>query len=163
MAETNNQSEFVRTYHFRCGMVAVQEECTLEQDKKIIQLLSALDVDQGKFDLGKLTFDKIVHLIVHQGVLEQFLSIVLDVKENPQNNGFDDLKRSEIAAVINDFFSLSPALRIWLGTGKFVQGLLSAFAPPTRTSTWTSQETMPDSSDTLPANSQATSETQTKS
>jgi hypothetical protein len=154
-----------KEYRFKCGIRAYQEECTLKQDKEILKLLSSVDVGEGKVDLKQFTFEKIVELVSEQGVLEKFLDIVLTVAEEEERGTQDwgDLKRSEVTAVIHDFFTLSPVLKMWLGTGKFAAGLLSALGSRANTSTRTLSETINNTELTPGPSLQDTSEEQTKS
>jgi len=154
-----------KEYKFKCGIHAYQEECTLRQDKEILKLLSTVDVGEGKVELKQFTFEKIVELVSEQGVLEKFLDIVLEVPDSvmeEQAVDWGDLKRSEVTAVIHDFFTLSPVLKMWLGTGKFAAGLLSALGSRASTSTPISSETISTTDRTPDPNLQDTSEEQTK-
>jgi hypothetical protein len=143
-------AEDQKTYNFKCGITAYQEECTLAQDKQLSAILI-------KFDLGELqSFKdvKIMHLftkLVEDDMLYQILDIILIPEYIPDplaESKWNNLRRSEVVSVFEDFFTLSPALEKWFGIGKFVQVLraISNTAMPDSISDL--QKTIPNTSNT---------------
>lgn len=156
------KTDLTKIYRFRNGMIASQEECTLDQDKQLLKLFSEMELGDSSFDLSKLTFEKLVRIVTEQGAVEKFLEIVLRMEIETGSTDFGSLHRSEVAEVIKDFFELSPVLKICLGTGRFAQALLSAFVLRTKASTQSSSATTTDSEDTSKEELPDTSEEQTK-
>lgn len=139
-----------KTYNFKCGITAYQEECTLAQDKQLSAILI-------KFDLGELQSlkdVKIEHLftkLIENDMLYQILDIILIPEYIPDpltESKWNNLRRSEVVSVFEDFFTLSPALEKWFGIGRFVQVLraISNTAMPDSISDL--QKTTPNTSST---------------
>ena len=125
-----DRKEEVRTdrkeYHFKCGLKAVQEECTLAQDKQLIKVLSKLQFKDIN-DLRNMPIADIINMLCDNDIIEQILGIILQIRADDLNYvEWDKLKRSEVAEVIEDFFTLSPVLMKWFGNGNFAQVLKSA-------------------------------------
>ena len=128
-----DRKEEVRTdrkeYHFKCGLKASQEECTLYQDKQLIKVLSKLQFKDIN-DLRNMPIADIINMLCDNDIIEEIFNIILkrdvrDTANNPEPD-WSDLKRSEVAEVIEDFFTLSPVLMKWFGNGNFAQVLKSA-------------------------------------
>ena len=125
-----DRKEEVRTdrkeYHFKCGLKASQEECTLYQDKQLIKVLSKLQFKDIN-DLRNMPIADIINMLCDNDIIEQILGIILQIRADDLNYvEWDKLKRSEVAEVIEDFFTLSPVLMKWFGNGNFAQVLKSA-------------------------------------
>ena len=117
-----------KEYNFKCGIKAYQEECTLEQDKKLLKVLSKIEFKDIN-DLRNMRIGDIVNTIIDKDIIgEIFFTILILDADNIKVPfpGWDSLKRSEVAEVIEDFFTLSPVLTKWFGNGNFAQVLKSA-------------------------------------
>lgn len=139
-----------KTYNFKCGISAYQEECTLAQDKALSAILIKLDLGE----LQSLKDIKLEHLftkLIENDMLYQILDIILipeDIPDPVAESKWNNLRRSEVVSVFEDFFTLSPALEKWFGIGKFVRVLraISNTAMPDSISDL--QKTIPNTSST---------------
>lgn len=114
-----------KNYNFKCGIKAYQEECDYAQDKQILALLKTLEVK----DLNSLTVNDILTKITDDDNLLKFLEIILVTESDVIQGWSHKLKRTEIAEVVDDFFTLSPVLKKWFGTGKFGVASLLGLSP----------------------------------
>lgn len=114
-----------KDYHFKCGIIASQEECTLAQDKNLIRVLSKVNFKDVN-DLRNMPIADIINMLCENNIIEKIFDIILKVNDHPENWHWGLLKRSEVAEVIEDFFILSPVLIKWFGNGNFAQVLKSA-------------------------------------
>ena len=114
-----------KDYHFKCGIIATQEECTLAQDKNLIRVLSKINFKDVN-DLRNMPIADIINMLCENNIIEKIFDIILKVNDHPENWHWGLLKRSEVAEVIEDFFTLSPVLIKWFGNGNFAQVLKSA-------------------------------------
>jgi UDP-glucose 6-dehydrogenase len=114
-----------KDYHFKCGIIATQEECTLTQDKELIRVLSKINFKDVN-DLRNMPIADIINMLCENDIIEKIFDIILKVHDSPENWKWGLLKRSEVAEVIEDFFTLSPVLIKWFGNGNFAQVLKSA-------------------------------------
>lgn len=143
-------AEDKKNYNFKCGISAYQEECTFAQDKQLSAILIKLDLGQ----LQSLKDVKIAHLftkLIENDMLYQILDIILIPEYIPDplaESKWNNLRRSEVVSVFEDFFTLSPALEKWFGIGRFVQVLraISNTAMPDSISDL--QKTIPNTSST---------------
>lgn len=139
-----------KTYNFKCGITAYQEECTLAQDKQLSAILIKLDLGE----LQSLKDVKIEHLftkLIENDMLYQILDIILIPEYIPDplaESKWNNLRRSEVVSVFEDFFTLSPALEKWFGIGKFVQVLRAISNTAIPDSISDLQKTMPNTSST---------------
>lgn len=119
-----------KQYHFKCGITAAQEECNLLQDKKLLLIVKELDLKDTD-SLKDMKIADIINLLLGKEIIEKVLDVILiDVKqEGKVKTGWYNLKRSELVEVFEDFFTLSPVLKKWFGTGRseVVSKLVSAF------------------------------------
>lgn len=99
-----------KSYTFSNGVTASQDELTIEQDYKLMDLLSELGIGEGK-ELLETPIRDIIGKLVKNDLLSKFLRIILRV-ENQNTDltpvNWKKLKNSELQEVINDFFSLNP-------------------------------------------------------
>jgi hypothetical protein len=115
-----------KEYRFKCGITAAQEECSLLQDKQLLLILKELDFKDTE-ELKNMKVADIINLLLGKEIIEKVLDVILiDVSSI---KGWDKLKRSELVEVFEDFFTLSPVLTKWFGSGRSeaVSKLASAF------------------------------------
>lgn len=122
-----------KQYHFKCGITAAQEECNLLQDKKLLLILKELDF-MNTDSLKNIKVNDIINLLLGKEIIEKVLDVILiDVKQEAKvKTGWYDLKRSELVEVFEDFFTLSPVLKKWFGTGRLEAVLKLASASMTK-------------------------------
>ncbi len=95
-----------KTYKLSIGITATQEELTIEQDYRLMEILSDLGVDEGKDLLSHSIKDLIVRLIKND-LLSGILNVILTVNTRSEYD-WKKLKNSELNQIITDFFSLNP-------------------------------------------------------
>lgn len=118
-----------KEYHFKCGITAAQEECNLAQDKQLLNILKELDFKDTD-SLKEMKIADIINLLLGKEIIEKVLDVILiNVNFTDECSGWHHLKRSELVEVFEDFFTLSPVLKKWFGTGRseVVSKLASAF------------------------------------
>lgn len=120
----NNPEIDRKTYQFKCGITASQEEPTYKSDKKILTILKKLEIGDVK-NLNELQIGKLLSLLLEQDILIELLDIILIDKQIPAGKSLENLTRAEIIQVMKDFFDFSPELKALFGTGKLVQALQS--------------------------------------
>lgn len=113
-----------KNYNFKCGIKAYQEECDYAQDKEILALLKSVEIGELK-DFGELSIAKLIDKIIVNDLIGKLFNIILITEEVCEQN-WDKLKRSEVIEVLQDFFTLSPVLQKWFGTGNSVVDTLLA-------------------------------------
>lgn len=114
-----DKTEQRKEYHFKCGITAAQEECNLLQDKKLLLIVKELDFKDTD-SLKEMKIADIINLLLGKEIIEKVLDVILiDIKqEGKVKTGWYNLKRSELVEVFEDFFTLSPVLKKWFGTGR---------------------------------------------
>jgi hypothetical protein len=111
-----------KSYKFSIGINASQEELTIEQDYKIMELLSELGIEDGK-EILNTSIKDIIGKLVKNDLLSKLLNVILSVKENKSEPNWKKLKNSELNEVIKDFFSLNPLVLMLFKSLGSVQGI----------------------------------------
>lgn len=96
--------EIIKKYKFRCGLEASQEELTLEQDYRIMDLIKSVNLS----DLSATTIADLIKTLSENKLIEKFLSIIFSIEEENKIQSFAKLKNSELKEVVTDFFILNP-------------------------------------------------------
>ncbi|MBX7046654.1 MAG: hypothetical protein K1X86_12545 [Ignavibacteria bacterium] len=94
----------IKRYKFSCGLEASQEELTLEQDYRIMDLIKSVNLS----DLGNTTIADLIKTLSENKLIEKFLSIIFSINDEEQIKSFSKLKNSELKEVVTDFFTLNP-------------------------------------------------------
>ena len=115
-----------KSYKFSNGIEAWQEELTIEQDYKLMDLLSELGIGEGQ-ELMNTPIKDIIGKLVKNDMLSKLLNIILTAKDKITDEGgntpaglvdWKTLKNSELQEVMTDFFSLNPlVLQLFRGLG----------------------------------------------
>lgn len=115
-----------KSYKFSNGIEATQEELTIEQDYKLMDLLSELGIGEGQ-ELMNTPIKDIIGKLVKNDMLSKLLNIILTEKDKIVDEGgntlaglvdWKTLKNSELQEVMTDFFSLNPlVLQLFRGLG----------------------------------------------
>lgn len=115
-----------KNYKFSIGISATQEELTIEQDYKLMDLLSELGIGEGQ-ELLNTPIKDIIGKLVKNDLLSKMLEIILTVTGPllddqtiplKEDKNWLKLKNSELQEVITDFFSLNPlVLQLLKGLG----------------------------------------------
>jgi len=96
-----------KTYKFKNGITAVQEEIDTEQFHSIIVLLADVDVQ----NLDEIKSFKFLKILKKKNIIAKFLSVILkDTNGNPIPDSKLILKFSDFKKVYDDFFSFNPEL-----------------------------------------------------
>lgn len=112
------ESEITRkTYKFSNGITAHQEECTRRQDIQLIPLLKELEIPELS-QIYNMTLVDLAQKIYASPILDKILNIILIDISGVYADCWQELKRSEVIEVIQDFFTLSPGLTKLFGTGR---------------------------------------------
>lgn len=106
-----------KNYEFKNGIVAHQEECTREQDSRLLPLLQELEIPDMD-DIYKMTLVDLAQKIYTSPVLDKIFDVIVIIDANEYDQGWNSLKRSEVIQVIEDFFTLSPGLKKLFGIGR---------------------------------------------
>lgn len=98
----------MKTYKIDKELTAYQDELTLEQDAKLAELLSDVNLD----NVESLTMKDLLKALTTKGVLLKFFSIILtDNAGKPlPESVLSRIKNNILLEVINDFFSLNKDL-----------------------------------------------------
>ena len=96
--------ENIKQYKFSCGLEASQEELTLEQDYRIMDLIKSVNLS----DLGATTITELIKTLSENKLIEKFLSVIFSIEGEEEIKNFSKLKNSELKEVITDFFTLNP-------------------------------------------------------
>lgn len=110
----------IKQYKFSNGVEASQDELTIEQDYKLIDLLSELGIGEGQ-DLLNTPIKDIIGKLVKNDLLTKLLNIILVIEKGAPD--WQKLKNSELQEVIKDFFTLNPLVLELLKTFGSVQGI----------------------------------------
>lgn len=96
-----------KEYKFSNGLECYQEELTLEQEHKLLDLFEQVQLDEK--DINNINFYKI---LFKKRIIYKVLSIILNSNDNTISvNKFESLKNSELLEVLEDFFILNPLLK----------------------------------------------------
>lgn len=96
--------ENIKQYKFSCGLEASQEELTLEQDYRVMDLIKSVNLS----DLGNTSIADLIKTLSENKLIEKFLSIIFLTDSEDEIKKFSKLKNSELKEVITDFFILNP-------------------------------------------------------
>lgn len=96
--------ENIKQYKFTCGLEASQDELTLEQDYRIMDLIKSVNLS----DLGTTTIADLIKSLSENKLIEKFLSIIFSIENKEEVISFSKLKNSELKEVVTDFFILNP-------------------------------------------------------
>lgn len=96
--------ENIKKYKFSCGLQAAQEELTLEQDYRIMDLIKSVNLA----DIGNTTIVDLIKTLSENKLIEKFLSIIFSIDSEEEVQKFSSLKNSELKEIITDFFILNP-------------------------------------------------------
>lgn len=96
--------ENIKRYKFFCGLQASQEELTLEQDYRIMDLIKSVNLT----DLGAATIADLIKTLSENKLIEKFLGIIFSIESEEEIKNFTRLKNSELKEVVTDFFILNP-------------------------------------------------------
>jgi hypothetical protein len=96
--------ENIKKYKFSCGLETTQEELTLWQDYRIMDLIKSVNLT----DLGATTITELIKILSEHKLIEKFLSIIFSMEGEEEIKSFSKLKNSELKEVITDFFTLNP-------------------------------------------------------
>lgn len=102
----------MRQYTFKNGLVCTQDELTLSQDYKVIELLKTADLpDMAK--LLDLSLAELVSTLVEKDLITKLFQIILtpgNSEDVIDTDAIMDLTNSEIYSVLMDFFSLNQSV-----------------------------------------------------
>lgn len=115
-------------YKFANGLECRQEELTLGQDEKLVEIMMGLEL--SGVDLENTKLRDIISQLLNENLLYKMLQVVLIIEPEGKEIEIDQLrslKNSELEAVIKDFFSLNPTARDWFRT--IGSGLTSGKTP----------------------------------
>ncbi len=93
-----------KKYKFSNGLECSQDELTLEQDYKVMDLIKSVNLS----DIQNITIADLIKLLSENKLIEKFLSIIFDITDEEKIKSFSKLKNSELKEVITDFFILNP-------------------------------------------------------
>jgi len=96
--------ENIKRYKFSCGLEASQEELTLEQDYKIMDLIKSVNLS----DLSNTTIADLIKTLSENKLIEKFLSIIFLIDDEEKIKTFAKLRNSELREIVTDFFILNP-------------------------------------------------------
>lgn len=99
--------EQIKKYKFQCGLEASQEELSLEDDYKILDLLKSVNLDS----LENLSYITVLKILRENNLLEKFLALIFRIEDQEQIKLFGKLKNSELEQVTDDFFILNPTAK----------------------------------------------------
>lgn len=127
-----------KRYKFSCGVEAMQDELTLEQDYKVMELIKSVNLT----DFKALSIADLIKVFSENKLIEKFLTIIFCINEKSEDDlkkaeSFNQLKNSELKEVITDFFILNPLAIDLLKTLRSVAD--TATISPTLSNSETSQ------------------------
>lgn len=100
-----------KNYKFSNGLECYQDELTLEQDIKLTQLFSKIDLQ----NIADVKIIDLITLISRENIIPDLLRIILLSETVIDETRFMSLKNSELKGVIEDFFILNPLVKDALG------------------------------------------------
>lgn len=104
-------------YSFSNGLECRQEELTLGQDEKLVEIMMGLEL--SGVDLENTKLRDIISQLLNENLLYKMLQVALIAEPAEAEISIEQLKslkNSELEAVIRDFFSLNPTARDWFRT-----------------------------------------------
>jgi len=93
-----------KNYKFSNDLECSQDELTLEQDYKVMDLIKSVNLS----DIQNITIADLIKLLSENKLIEKFLSIIFGIEDESKIKSFSKLKNSELKEVITDFFILNP-------------------------------------------------------
>lgn len=93
-----------KKYKFSNDLECTQDELTLEQDYKVMDLIKSANLS----DIQNITIADLIKLLSENKLIEKFLSIIFGIEDEAKIKSFSKLKNSELKEVITDFFILNP-------------------------------------------------------
>ena len=93
-----------KKYKFSNDLECAQDELTLEQDYKVMDLIKSVNLS----DIQNITIADLIKLLSENKLIEKFLSIIFGIEDESKIKSFSKLKNSELKEVITDFFILNP-------------------------------------------------------
>lgn len=93
-----------KKYKFSNDLECTQDELTLEQDYKVMDLIKSVNLS----DIQNITIADLIKLLSENKLIEKFLSIIFGIEDEAKIKSFSKLKNSELKEVITDFFILNP-------------------------------------------------------
>lgn len=113
----------MKTYNFKAGFSATQDELNYLQTKELLKLLKSLNVGSVE-DITKMTIADLITMISDSDLVPAMMKVVLETdgldSENLSQVDYRLLTISEITEVIEDFFTINPGLAKLFGTGSSV-------------------------------------------
>ena len=91
-----------KKYKFSNDLECTQDELTLEQDYKVMDLIKSANLS----DIQNITIADLIKLLSENKLIEKFLSIIFGIEDEAKIKSFSKLKNSELKEVITDFFFL---------------------------------------------------------
>lgn len=107
----------IKQYEFQNGVKVVMKKSSWGLDKKVMKLLTSLDV-KGFEDFNSIKFKSLIELIVDSELIEKLFDTVLVPIPEDAKPDWSELETSEVLGVLEDFFTLNPSLVKLLGIGK---------------------------------------------
>lgn len=107
----------MKTYNFKCGISASQDELSYKQSKQLLKELKALKIESLD-EVTKMTIADLINTIADSDLIPALLNVILVTDD--ESPDYTQLSVSEISEVFEDFFSINPALPRLFGIGKSV-------------------------------------------
>jgi hypothetical protein len=114
-----------KKYKFSNGLECYQDELTLEQDIKLTQLFSKIDLQ----NIADVKIIDLISLISKENIIPDLLRIILLSESGIDESKFMSLKNSELKGVIEDFFTLNPLVKDALGIFRTVAAMTTPSLP----------------------------------
>lgn len=114
-----------KKYKFSNGLECYQDELTLEQDIKLTQLFSKIDLQ----NIADVKIIDLIGLISKENIIPDLLKIILMSESGIDETKFMSLKNSELKGVIEDFFTLNPLVKDALGIFRTVAAMMTPSLP----------------------------------
>jgi hypothetical protein len=114
-----------KTYKFKCGIEASQEELTLGKSKQLAKAVMGIDIDKVSM---QMKIEDAIRMLSDTGLINELLDIVLTVIMKPGEASWDDLTVTEVSGIVEDFFTFNPGLGKLFGIGKLNQATASGSA-----------------------------------
>lgn len=114
-----------KKYKFSNGLECYQDELTLEQDIKLTQLFSKIDLQ----NIADVKIIDLIGLISKENIIPDLLKIILMSESGIDETKFMSLKNSELKGVIEDFFTLNPLVKDALGIFRTVAAMTTPSLP----------------------------------
>lgn len=105
------------SYKFQSGLERFQEELDIEQDHKLMELVTSVDTENISLESS---IGNVLKILSESIILVKFLQIILKGKDECSQESeaemYHKLKNSELHKILTDFFSLNPTVMGWLKT-----------------------------------------------